>query len=183
MKRRLGRWMMTGMLIVGCSAPAAMAQVPPPEGPPPGDPEELREAMREYFEKRLRSDLSLSDEQVEQILPLVQQLEQEKRAARRTRMETARTLRRGMEQGATDAELRDALDLLEQIERNEQELRRSTMGEIDKVLSVRQQVQIRFFMQRFQREMQHKIREIRGDPEGPRRGRFRQDRGPRGNRR
>jgi len=140
---------------------------------------ELRDAMREYFETRLRSELSLSDDQVEHILPRVQQLEDSKRAAQHERMESVRRLRRGMEQGATDSELQESLDLLDRTENEQWQRERSLLQEIDEVLSTRQRVQLRFFIQRFRRQMQAKIRELRGDPGAEERPNRRPPREPR----
>ena len=128
-----------------------------------GEPAELRRAMHEYFEKRLRAELSLTDEQTEHILPTVTRLEEAKTEMRQTRMETARSLRRGMQQGATDDELQELLDRLDRLEGEQRELERSMLEEIDEVLSVRQRVQLRFFIQQFRQEMQRKVQEFRGD--------------------
>jgi len=142
-------------------APAWAAQAR--RGGPEGEPAELRRAMRQYFEKRLRAELSLTDTQVEHILPRVSQLEEAKSAMRRSRMETARRLRRGMEQGATDDELQELLDRVDRVEADQRELERSMLEEIDEVLSARQRVQLRFFIQHFRQEMQRKVQEFRGD--------------------
>ncbi len=152
------------LLLLGTAiAPAWAAQSPGRRGGPEGEPAELRRAMRQYFEKRLRAELSLTDTQVDHILPRVSELEEAKSAMRRSRMETARRLRRGMEQGATDDELQELLDRVDRVEGEQRELERSMLEEIDEVLSARQRVQLRFFIQHFRQEMQRKVQEFRGD--------------------
>ena len=134
---------------------------------------ELQQEMRNLFKNRLRQALALSDEQMSEIGPRIEQLEDERFARRRNRTEAVQELRRGLESGASDAELQAQLDRLEKIERDQRESERAHMAAIDKTLSTRQRVQLRFFMEKFRTEMARKIREMRGDR---RRGR---DRGPR----
>jgi len=86
-----------------------------------------------------------------------------KREAQRTRLESARKLRRGLQEGASDAELQEQLDRLDGTVRSEQEKEHVLLREIDQVLSTRQRAQLRFFLQRFRREMQEKIGELRRD--------------------
>jgi len=151
---------LTALLLV--SAPA-LGQTAGDDEIDPESSTELHAAMQEYFQKRLRSELALSDEQIEHILPRVRSMEQAKRAAQRTRMQSVRKLRRGFQQGATDEELQGELDRLEQSQIEQQRLEREMLREIDQVLSTRQRVQLRFFTQRFRRDMQDKVRELRGD--------------------
>ena len=149
--------MVAVMLVVG------VAQARQSDRRPPDSPDELRSAMQEYFAKRLRAELSLSDDQFEEIVPLVHRMEETKRSARRVQMESIRRLRQGLTQGASDAELQEALDGLEQSELDQQEDRRAMLRKIDRVLSTRQRVQLRFFTQRFRRDIQDKVQELRGE--------------------
>ena len=68
-----------------------------------------------------------------------------------------------MERGATDDELQELLDRFDQFEGEQRELEGSMLEEIDEVLSARQRVQLRFFIQQFRQEMQRKVQEFRGD--------------------
>jgi superfamily I DNA/RNA helicase len=176
MKRRIRALWFAGILLLAMPA-GALAQGPRgDETDRPGPSGELREAMQDYFEKRLRSALSLSDEQVSQILPLVRRLEDSKREVQRARMDSVRRLRRGLEQGASDTELQEQLDRLDRSGREQWETERELIEEVDRVLSTRQRVQLRFFLQHFRREMQEKVGELRGDRQrgrarGPRRER------------
>jgi hypothetical protein len=146
----------------------ALAQDPPAQPPPPAPgqeevpPGELQRAMRDYFANRLRAELALSDEQAEQILPRIEQLERERAASRQTRIDTVRQLRWGLEHGAGDDELQQLLDHLEQTEHDLQARQREAFSEIDQVLSVRQRVQLRFFVERFTRTMRERINQLRG---------------------
>ncbi len=152
------------LLLLGTAvAPGRAAQAPGRRGGAEGGRPELRRAMQQYFQKRLRAEVSLSDTQVEHILPRVSQLEEAKSAMRRSRLEAARRLRLGLERGATDDELQELLDRLDRVERDQRERERSLLKEIDEVLSARQRVQLRFFMQHFRQEMQRKVQEFRGD--------------------
>lgn len=162
MKRALMKAVLPGLLLVALTGVQAQD---PGASTGEGDvaPGELREAMRDYFEKRLRSDLALSDSQMEHILPRVLEFEQTGREARNERMEAARKLRRGLEQGATDKELQQQLDRLEGLDDQRRSREKKLLREIDQVLSTRQRVQLRFFVQRFRGEMFDRVRQIRED--------------------
>ncbi len=151
------------LLLGTAAAPGWAARAQGRRGGAEGGPAELRRAMQQYFQKRLRAEVSLSDTQVDHILPRVTRLEEAKSTLRRSRMEVTRRLRLGLEQGATDDELRELLDRLDRAEREQRELERSVQKEIEEVLSARQRVQLRFFMQHFRQEMQRKVQEFHGD--------------------
>ena len=124
---------------------------------------ELRRAMRDYFQQRLRSELGLTDEQTNEILPKVERIERERTALRRERAETTRALRVGLRQGATDGELQALLDKLGSVQKREQDLRESGQAEIDRLLTVRQRVEYRFFAEAFRRQIQNRIQQLRRD--------------------
>ncbi len=133
-------------------------------------PGELRRAMQQYFQQRLRAEVSLSEAQLEHILPRITRLEDAKRDLRRSRAETIRGLRHGLEQDATDEELQELLDRLDRAEADQRQHERSLLDQIEETLSSRQRVQLRLFIQHFRQEMQHRVQEFRGDrPREPRR--------------
>jgi len=117
----------------------------------------MEERIREHFTSMLRSELALSDEQAEVVLPAMAELEQLKREAGRERRETVRALRTGMREGASDAELQTLLDHLEEIEDDQRAAERSAMTEIDADLNTRQRVELRFFVQQFRRRIEDRL--------------------------
>jgi hypothetical protein len=121
----------------------------------------LRDAMQRYFEKRLRTDLGLSDAQVNKLTPLIRELEQKRNAALRERSAAGQALRRSLKQGGTDRELTRLLERLDRATTRQWEAESSLMPRVDSELSVRQRAQLRFFVQDFRREMQEKVREVR----------------------
>lgn len=131
---------------------------PSVEGPLGG---ELREAMRRYFHNRLRSELGLTDEQVQKIVPKVERIEQTKTETARRRRETVRLLQRGLRDGATDSRLQELLDRWHRGDREQQELEREILAEIDAELTVRQRVQLRFFIDSFRRQIARRVQELR----------------------
>jgi putative endonuclease len=143
-------------LALAAAAPAATQD----EDVSPG---RLREAMRSYFEDRLRSELALSDEQMADIEPRIRELEQARAEFRTKKAETVRGLARGIEQGAADAELAGGLERLEALDDEQRRLERRLRHEIDRTLSTRQRVELRFFLQRFQRDMAERMRELRDE--------------------
>ena len=136
---------------------------------------ELRLALRDHFRTRLRVELALSDDQVEQLLPRVERMEQLMTDSRRERGELLRRLRQRLRDGATDVELQELLVRLQQLDRETRSAEQAGREQIDELLSVRQQVQYLFFTQQFRRELQQQIQRLRqqqGDG-GPRSGRGR----------
>jgi Spy/CpxP family protein refolding chaperone len=164
--RRLLR-VLAALLICLVAAGAVAAQDAPDADAPPSN-EEIRAAMQEYFQSRLRADLGLTDAQVDAIMPRIQALERSKNEMRRKRMETVRRLRRSVERGAPDAELERLLEQLDAIEWDQRVSERDALAEIDGELTARQRVRLRFFMPRFRREMNERVRELKGEgPGGP----------------
>jgi len=153
------------LLVLSCAVLPILAQDEPPSTDEAG-PGELRREMSKFFADRLRAELALSDEQVEQIMPRVQALEQERGSVRRDRGEALRGLRRGVESGASDAELQELLDRYDGADRKQVELKERFYGDIDSALSVRQRVRLRFFVERFPRMMREKIEDLRGAAPG-----------------
>lgn len=148
---------MISLIVVG---PALMAQEPPiDEGP--GDPE-LRRALYDYFERRLRSELALTDEQAAEVIPAVKKLEQERREAGRERRRLSRELRRAYREGAPDGELERLLDGLETVEARHRARIAELMDDIDRSLTVRQRIQFRTFLERFRQEIRRRVQELRG---------------------
>ena len=154
------------LVLFACAMPSLWAQDGTPQTRQ-GGLAELQREMRKFFADRLRAELDLTDEQMEQIMPKVQVLEQEREAMRRERAETTRRLRSGLDGGTPDSELQELLDRYDGVARKNLELAERLYGDIDSALSVRQRVRARFFMERFPRMMREKIEELRG---GRRRG-------------
>jgi hypothetical protein len=160
MRTRRFRWTHVLLLLI-VWLPATRAQ----ESPRPVQGE-LRDAMMKYFEQRLRADLAVTDEQIEQILPLAERLERARTELRRDRMETTRRLRRGLRDGSNDRELQAMLDRLTEIQEREQRMTSSAQMEIDGLLTVQQRVRYRFFTMEFRREIQRRIEQLRENRNG-----------------
>lgn len=142
--------------------------------------QELEERIRERFTSMLRAELALSEDQAETVLPAMAELEQFKRENGRERRETVRALRTGIHDGASDAELQDLLDRLVRIEDDQRSAERGAMANIDAELNTRQRVKLRFFVQRFRRQIEDRLSN-RADRMGG--GRMRQEGSRRPNRR
>jgi hypothetical protein len=95
------------MLLLLSAVAVAPAQEESPLGDEPGGPPdaELRRAMQEYFHNQLRIELSLSDEQMSQLVPKIERIEQARGETRRERAATVRRLQRGLREGGADDEL------------------------------------------------------------------------------
>jgi Spy/CpxP family protein refolding chaperone len=169
---RKKNWLVLSAAVLAAAVSSlALAQQPAPgeSGGPPG--QELRDAMRQYLHDQLRMELALSDEQMAQLSPLIERIEDVRSEARRNRGATLRELRQGIRQGAGDEQLQALLDRLQSIEDEQRAAERSAMSDIDAMLTVRQRVQFRFFIQRFRQELQRRVQQLRrdrmGGPPGP----------------
>lgn len=131
--------------------------------------EELREAMVEFFRRGLADHVGLEDEQIDEVLPWVRKMEADRRKFRRDKARLLTQLRREYRRGGSDAKLRAALEGIDRVDREMRESQLSAQAEVDRYLSVRQQVQFRFYAQRFRRQLEQRIRGIQGDPDGSRR--------------
>jgi len=94
-------------------------------------------------------------------------MERARTTARRQRTRTVFELRRGLREGTGDEELQSLLEQLERIEQEQRRLERTALEEIDALLTVRQRVQLRFFIERFRRELQRKVQQLRSGEAGP----------------
>ncbi len=159
------RAVLIALVWIGLASAGALAQDgPPPPAAAAGDSAELREAMQSFFEKRVRAELGLTDEQFAALIPRVREMEQSRVEFRQQRMNAVRQLQRGLREGAADRELLDGLAALQRIddEARAEELR--LQAGIDGGLTARQQVQYRFFTQRFRSEIDRRIRGMRDRP-------------------
>jgi len=155
---------MIGWLLLAFSV-VSMAQESPPTQDLEQAPvdEELGQAIREHFLSRLRAELGLTDEQMRSVTPLVEELERVRTRLRREKIRTVRALQRGMEEGAGDAELQRLLDHLEAVETERLGAEASVMVRVDEQLTVRQRVQFRFYAERFRRNLERRIDDLRRD--------------------
>jgi hypothetical protein len=171
--------MATMIATLWTASPVFGQEAPPPAGsedPRAGDPE-LRQAMRQYFQTRLRVELGLTDEQAEEVLPKVGEMERVRRATAQERRRTLHELRRGYRNGVSDERLQELLGRIDRIEDRQREETRALMAEIDESLTARQQVEFRLFMSRFRKEMERRVRDFRED-RADRPARRRAPRGP-----
>ena len=160
MKRRMCFWL-SCLVLIWILLPTVPAQDGGEEDTDVAT-EELVAAMQRFFANGLRSELALSDAQMEQILPKIEEVTKRRTQAHRERAQIVRRLNQGLREGATDVELRGLLDELDRLEAEAQELERSARAEIDGMLTVRQSVKYRFFAQRFRQEMNRRIQDMRG---------------------
>lgn len=172
MNRRRSLTMVFGALLTCVSLAPVAAQED-------ATPAELRQAMRQFYENRLRETLQLSDDEMESLRPAIDELEALRRSFREQRSRATRELRDGLRDGARDAELQAQLDRLDALEGDHRQAERAVMARIDEQLSVRRRVQFRFFSERFRRELQRRVQSMRGGERQQRRDGQRPDRPPR----
>lgn len=166
------RFVLIVLLVFGPAA--ALGQAPteptgsPPEPQAAAADEELGQAIRNHYLTRLRSELSLTDEQMNAVTPLVEQIERTRARLRRERGQTAKSLQQGMEKGASDVQLQGLLDHLEAIDEEQRVTEASVLVQIDELLTVRQRVQFRFYTERFRRNLERRINDLQRERRGGR---------------
>jgi len=145
-----------------------------PSGPPPGggaaagptggagNADDLAETLEIYMIAKMKRDLSLTRDQEEKLVPLVQDLSEARRERRRARFLDMTRLRPLAEDPASsEDEIRRVLSHLENGEKIFRTREAGTLDQVRAVLGPRQQAQFIFFQERFRKEMQQKLRQFR----------------------
>jgi len=157
--------MLAATLAAPLSPAIAQEQAPPVTDAAAGDPE-LRRALSDYLERRLRADIGLTDEQAATVLPKLEEMQGVQTRVRRDKRTTMQELRRLYEGGATDVELQEGLERLDAIDDGLRSETRQLMAEIDGALTVRQRVGFRFFLIQVREDVQNRMRQMRNRPGG-----------------
>ncbi|MDX1390189.1 MAG: hypothetical protein R3344_13435, partial [Acidobacteriota bacterium] len=147
--------------------PAADLQQPPSDESAPTDPE-LREALRGYLERRLRTDLGLTDAQAETLMPKLEAMQSSQARVRREKRVALQELRRLYHSGATDSELQGGLDRLDGIDEEYLVETKRRMSDIDDSLTVRQRVRFRILLVEIREDVQRRMRQLQMAPGGRR---------------
>src|SRR5262245_54522884 len=118
-------WVLIGL----ASIPTAASDRPPERAEVGPSVSALREKLRHVFRDRLRAAVSLSDEQMASVSPVLERLEAERVSIRRERLEIIRDLRRGMRGGGSDAEIDATLGRLDELGIRQEEATRDALRE------------------------------------------------------
>jgi Spy/CpxP family protein refolding chaperone len=111
---------------------------------------------------KMKRDLSLTREQEEKLVPLIQDLSEARRERRRARFFEMTRLRPLAEDPASsEDEIRRVLSHMEDGEKTFRAREAGTLDQVRAVLSPRQQAQFIFFQERFRKEMQQRLRQFR----------------------
>jgi Spy/CpxP family protein refolding chaperone len=159
------------------SAAPAVAQPRRGGGPPPGEAEEdLRETIEIYMMARMKRALDLSDEQQQKVIPLVQELSDARQEFNRERRVLLMRLRSLVDDPeATEQEIREVLDRLEEAQGRFRQQETGSQSRIRSLLTPLQQARFIFFQEEFRRDMEQRLRRLRemnggaGAPGRPRR--------------
>ena len=148
------------LLVLLALATPALAQAPA-EPRPPG------ERLRQVFTERLRQGLQLTDEQAAQVVPKIEAIQRARSEGRREKLAAGRDLRQALRDGSPDATIEKLLVRLDEADaRRDQEIR-ARMKEVDAALSPRQRAELRFFIAKFTREVDQRIRGDRAPARRP----------------
>lgn len=155
----------TALLLV--LAAAATAQEGRPEGEPPRRPrEEIFRMVDAYVADHLQENLGLSDEQLNRVLPLVRNLNADRRRFAERRIRAIHQMRRMMKAGmANDPRIAELLQQVKTAEAEEPVAIRAGHDAIDAVLTPVQQVQFRIL----EAEIEHRLRQVMARVRGERR--------------
>jgi Spy/CpxP family protein refolding chaperone len=175
-----------GLLAFLVFGPLVAQTAPPPDGPPGGGPPphggdrfgpaggmspELQETMHIYMLFRLTEELELSDEQALKLMPLIKERENAGWEFFGLQAEKHRELSAMVEDDeVSDAEIENLLNELRQAQRTYHEQEEQLELEIAALLSPRQFAKFLVFKQQFHRDMQQRVRRLRGMDHKGRRG-------------
>ncbi len=170
MKRAL-----TVLFVLACAAGAA-AQEGRPEGPLAGREggpgrrpprEEIFRMVDTYIAEHLQESLSLSDDQLDKLMPLVRKLNADRRRFAERRLRALFQMRRMLKDGtATEARVAELLQQVKTAEAEEPVAVRAAHDAIDAQLTAMQQAQFRVL----EAEVEHRMRRVMANVRGPRSG-------------
>lgn len=170
------RYVACGLLIVAAAARGAAAQ-PPPLEPPVGQeaglaPGELQQLVDALELQQAQERLRLTDAQFPQFITRLRTLQQTRRRTENARQRLIGEMNRLLNEGEPDeAQLKDRLRALQELDsRSAAELRKA-YDAIDQVLDTRQQARFRVFEQQMERRKLDLIARARRQPP-PARGRL-----------
>jgi Spy/CpxP family protein refolding chaperone len=135
-------------------APAVHAQTPPggTAEEPAVTPFELQRLFDSYALLQAQDQLKINDEQYGRFLPRFKALQDARRQTQQQRARVLQDIRRLLADGSTDeAQLRDRLKQMQEIESRGQTEARKAYDAIDQVLDLRQQAQFRIFEEQMER--------------------------------
>ena len=165
--RRFGRWAVMVAALWAALAwgdgAAAEADGAKAAGPAlastdePASDESLRGAIRQYFTERLRIELQLTDDQARQLAPALDALERERRRAARERRVLLRRVQVLLRRGGDDHDFQRVLSDLDAMDDDHRRRARTAVQALDPVLTARQRVQLRLFLDRFRVELAQRI--------------------------
>jgi len=135
-------------------APAIHAQAPAggTAEEPTVTPFELQRLFDSYALLQAQDQLKINDEQYGRFLPRFKALQDARRQTQQQRARVLQDIRRLLADGSTDeAQLRDRLKQVQEIESRGQAEARKAYDAIDQVLDLRQQAQFRIFEEQMER--------------------------------
>jgi uncharacterized protein YpuA (DUF1002 family) len=141
-----------------------------------GSPDEARvqETVELYMLVRLKEEVGLSEQQEARVMPVVRQMMRQRRESAIERRRIAEDLQRMLEQKPLpEQQVQDAVERLLDLEREEHRRQEKSHEELASMLGTEQQARLILFQDRFVRDIQDRLREVR-------RMRIEQRRGERG---
>ncbi len=152
----------TLVLCASALSPLSAAPQPAPRGRPAQEAEDMKEAVQLLMISSMKKALALTRSQEEEVIPKVQQVFAERERYARDRRDALRQIQGKLTaESAPEKEVLSVVRRLDDLERSHQEQELQLRGQIDRLLNVRQQAQIRVFVPRFRREMQRRIEDAR----------------------
>jgi hypothetical protein len=125
-----------------------------PAGSRPISPAEVRKMFDSYAMMQAQEQLKISDEQFPKFLMQYKALLELRRTSMQERNKLLQELRKETADGqATDAQLKDRLQVLHDLEERSHTDIRKAYDELDKLLDVRQQARFRVFEQQMEQRM------------------------------
>jgi Skp family chaperone for outer membrane proteins len=159
---RRARWVILASVLSLFLVPSVgQAQVPPRQGRPAADWDQLLERIRPIFLKRLGEELALDKATLDKMAQSFDQFRRESQALRKQRRALARKLREALARGASEEELEAILREFEAYQDRRHKLTRDRLAKVREILGTRRFAQYVLFRHKFRQEIRRMLLEKR----------------------
>lgn len=158
----IARVLLAVVVVLGTGGARALAQEEPPAGADRPGRDEAFKLVDAYVVSNLQESLGLTDEQYAKAIPLVKNLQTERRLYLLGRMRTVREMRRLLQRGgATEAEVLDLLKQLKALDEDGPTRTRKNLEALDAMLSPLQQAKYRVLELEVEQRMRELLNRVR----------------------
>jgi hypothetical protein len=136
---------------VAVAQPGVQGALPPAAGEPTITPFELQQLLDSWALLQAQKFLKMTDEQFVKLLPRFKALQDARRRGLQQRTRALNQLRKGVNEGESDDQIKASLKLLQEIDDRVAAETRKAYEALDEVLDLHQQAEFRIFEEQMER--------------------------------